>query len=792
MKLIKRILTALLVIFFLLTMTGFFYVRHLARKGIPDYETDIRLSGLTAEVEVIRDQRGVPHIYGRNEADLYRAVGYVMSQDRLWQMDLLRRVTAGRLSEIFGEDLVESDLLMRALRIPEKSAMVFAAAEPKPAAALAAFADGVNLYIQSHLSKLPLEFSLLGYKPEPWRPEHCLNLIGYMGWDLAGGWSEEIIFDKIAQLYGGDREKIRDLIPDYSHQRGVVFETLTAPAGEMGTPLLRAFEGIEELGLVLSHGSNNWAVSGAKSESGYPMLANDMHLRLWSPGIWYQMHQVIPGELDVTGVAVPGQPAVICGHNNRIAWGMTNTMVDNVDFNGQWRDMEVRREVFLTKGGVSVERELRFTHRGPIVSDFRGVEGKALSMRWSGNDFSDELRSVYFVNRASDWETFRDAMRTFGAVSENVVYADREGNIGLCCCAGIPLRQGDGLAIHPGDTDAFDWKGYVPFDELPHVFNPPGGMVSSANNRTAAESWPVYVGTLFETEGRIGRIREMLTRGDKLSRRDFQKMQADIRLNDMDEIWTDVLAVFNGRGAGGEGGGALLQMLNSWDREVAKESAPAAFFEVFILKLAAGIFEDEMGGDLYREFCGNSRLLHHALKNMFANRDSLWWDDRDTVEIREAPEDIILRGFDLALDELEERLGRNPRKWRWGDLHTLTLRHPMGSVKILNRLFRLNRGPFPASGSFHTLCPYRFPLDDPFDSDYGPSQRHVYDLADWDLSLAVIPTGTSGVPASRYYCDQTESYLRNTYFPDAFSRSAVEAAAVFRMTLRPLQDNPPD
>ena len=800
MKLFKRVLSVLLLFLFILTLAGFFYVRHLARKGLPDYNADVQLKGLTGKVEVFRDSRGLPHVYAENEADLYRAVGYVMSQDRLWQMDLLRRVTAGRLSEIFGEELVDSDLLMRALRIPEKSAVVLAASEPRSVASLEAYADGVNQFIETHQSKLPLEFSLLGYKPEPWRPEHSLNLIGYMGWDLAGGWVEEILYYKIAALFDGDTEKIRDLIPDYSHQPESVFRSSSVVPEGLDAALLRAYTKIEEMGLVLSHGSNNWAVSGEKSESGYPLLANDMHLRLWTPGIWCQMHQVIPGRLDVTGVVLPGLPAVISGHNGQIAWGMTNTMVDNVDFyletinpdnrdqylfNGQWRDLEVRKEVFVLKGGGRVEKDLRFTHRGPIVSDFKGVKGKALSMRWAGNDLSDELRSIYLLNRAADWEDFKEALKTFVSVSENVVYADREGNIGLYCCAGVPIRDGDGISILPGETDAYDWKGYIPFAELPHVYNPPDGMVSSANNRTLEESRPLYIGTCYETEGRICRIRDMLTAKDTFTQEDFKKMQSDFRLNDLAEIWADVLAVLNSHTDFEKKEKSLLQMLNQWDGQVLKDRAPAAFFEVFIINLAANLFQDEMGEDLYLEFSGSSRLVHHALKNMFVNRDSIWWDDSRSPEKKEGPEDIILRCFSISLAELEDRLGRAPESWRWGDLHTLTLRHPMGKINILDRFFRLNRGPFPVSGSFHTVCPYRFPLNDPFNSDNGASQRHVYDLSDWDLSLAVIPTGVSGVPASRHYCDQTAAYVGNSYFSDPFSRKAVEEAAVYSMTIQP-------
>ena len=311
-------------------------------------------------------------------------------------------------------------------------------------------------------------------------------------------------------------------------------------------------------------------------------------------------------------------------------------------------------------------------------------------------------------------------------------------------------------------------------------------MVSSANNRTTTEAWPVYIGNFFETEGRSAKSGRCWQPRTLFRGREFQEMQSDFRLNDMAEIWEDVLAVISDQSGFSESEKDLLKMLDSWDGQVLADSSPAAFFEVFILHLAENLFKDELGEDLFTEFCGSSRRVHHAMKNLFADKQSSWWDDLRTPGTTERPEHIIRRCFFSGLEEMEDRLGRDPESWRWGDLHTLTLRHPMGKVAILNRIFRLNRGPYPIGGSFHTLCPYRFSLNNPFDSDNGASQRHIYDLKDWDLSLAVIPTGVSGIPSSRYYCDQTDAYIRNIYFHDPFSRKAVEEEAVYIMTILPL------
>jgi len=467
MKILKSILIGLLSVVILVVIIAALYIRHLNRRALPDYNENIQLNGLSAPVEVYRDKYAIPHIYAKNEHDLYLAVGYIMAEDRLWQMDMLRRVTEGRLSEIFGSDYVETDLLLRALRFGDKSERILNQADSVVLVALNAYAEGINQYIQSHQKKLPPEFTLLGYKPEPWKPQHTVNMIGYMAWDLKAGWSEILLAEIQKKV---DSLHYMQLLPDLLNVKEVVYKgnKTDKNISALIPDLLLNSGRLQNIGADVLDASNNWAVSGAKSTTGMPLLANDMHLSLNIPGIWYQMHQVVEGKINVTGLALPCTPVIVCGHNDSIAWGMTNTYVDNVDFyeetinpvdslqyryNGKWLSFESVKTTVKTSDGDEYERTLLFTHRGPVVSSFKGFANKAVSMHWAGDEMSDEFRTVMGLNRAQNWDDFKSALKTFNSISQNVVYADKKGNIGLFCAAGIPIRKRDiGTGILPGDN----------------------------------------------------------------------------------------------------------------------------------------------------------------------------------------------------------------------------------------------------------------------------------------------------------------------------------------------------
>ena len=800
MKIFRIILISLLILIILAAVGGGVFIRFTARKALPDYNRDIVLSGLSAEVKVSRDSFAIPHILADNEYDAYHSTGYIMAQDRLWQMDLLRRLTTGRLSEIFGKDLVTADQLFRSLRFTEKSRMVIDSCDAEVIDCLQAFADGVNQYISEKGDKLPPEFTILGYKPEPWEPIHSANLIGYMAWGLTMPWQTETVMYKAGEIV--DEAHIMELIPDKEMQKSYVhMDNLIPPKAKFISELDHIDQMIKALGLQVFQASNTWVIAGVKSKTGRPILANDMHLELNAPGIWYQIHQEVPGKLNVTGVALPGQPFVICGHNEKIAWGMTNVMVDDMDFyvetlskndtnlykfDGNWLPVKIQKEIIYTKEGDTVIRYNRFTHRGPVISSFKGIKDKVISMRWIGNEYSNEILSVYKFNRAGNWDEFRDAAKTFIAISQNIAYADIEGNIGMQTAAGVPVRKGIPVLFAAGDTSLCDWTGLVPFNELPFTYNPECGFVVSANNRTIGDSYPYYISCWFDLPIRYNSIVEDISERDKLGVEDFIAIQSDQNSRYAKKLTPVFLKCLEGcRAELSETGKAALDILSKWDYSMPVSSVASAIFEQTYLELTRVIFEDELGPEIYKKLIEQDLMPTYLIDRLAVKSESLWCDNVNTPGKKEGFNDNISEAFKAAVTVLQVKLGDDVNSWLWGNIHTLTLKHPLGKVAVLNRAFDLNRGPFAVGGSYHTVSPYSYPFETPFLANFGSSHRHIFTVGDWDNSLTVIPTGQSGIPASNFYCDQTSMYLNYKYHSDPFSQESVDKNKQFSMKFLP-------
>jgi penicillin G amidase len=795
MKTLKTILLSLLALIVVFVIIGLIMLNGIKKGAVPQYKGDLRISGLTSEVTVYRDERGMPHIYAANEHDLYFSVGYVMAQERLWFMDLIRRVTTGRLSEVMGNKLVETDKFLRCLEMTAKSRMVLANEDPVVLSYMQAYADGVNTYIAGAGNKLPPEFRILGYKPEPWKLEDIANIIGYMGWDLAkDNMTSDLFYYQLAQKIGID--KTTQLIPDWNAVSSVVFpdynldETLLKNAREF----ISSLDTLNALGIGSFSGSNNWAVAGYKTATGKPILSNDMHLSFGSPGIWIQMHQVIPGKLNVTGVVVPGEPFVVAGHNEKIAWGMTNLMVDDIDlfaekinpensqqyyFNGQWKDMIVKKEIIKIKGGKQDSVTIEYTHRGPIISGFNDIKNQSLSMRWSGYDNSDEIKAVCLLNRASGWDEFRSALHTFRSVSQNFVYADVDGNIGLNTGGGVAIRKGNGSLIRNGETDEYDWKGYVPFEQLPFSYNPAKGYVSSANNKTVIEGYPYYISSDFALPYRINRIRQMLDEKEVFNIEDFKRMILDQHSDYAALLTPSVLKLNSKKQELTPAEARALETLTGWDYDMAGNLVAPSIFEFFRISFAENLLSDELG-DLYSRLFATAR--EYYIYRILKTGPDEWVDNINTPE-KETLDDIILASFKNCISSLTAQYGSDQSKWTWGSIHKISITHPLGSVKLLDRLFGLNSKNYGIGGSNHTVSPYTYGAG--FKVIHGASERHIFNTADWDESLTVIPTGASGIPASEFYLSQTKSYIEGKFYKDAFSEKAVKAAAIYTLNLKP-------
>jgi penicillin amidase len=786
MKKLKKILLLVIISLLVILSIGWGFKSRLMNRALPSYQSEILIENLYDKVEVLRDTFAIPHIYAKNEDDLYRITGYITAQDRLWQMDLLRRVTMGRLSEIFGKSQIKTDMFMRMLRIPEKSLKILDIADSAIIKALVAYSDGVNQYIEENKSNLPPEFTILGYTPEKWEPQHSVNLIGYISWDLNGSWNSEILIHKLAQVL--NTNQLSDLLPEYTSTEPVIY-SYNKNGADWRDEMLNISDALSNLGAQVFHGSNNWAVAGWKTNTGKPLLANDMHLGFTAPGIWYLIHQVIPGKLNVTGVMLPGAPFVVSGHNDKIAWGMTNVMNDDIDFyretlhkqdsnlykyDGKWLPFKISNEKIFIKGGDSVNITLKFTHRGPVISQLREIPDETISMRWLGNEMSNELTSIYKLNYAGNWNEFTLAMQGFISVSQNVVYADTSGNIGLYCCAGIPVRgAGSPIDILPGDSGIYDWKGLVPFEELPYTYNPSEGYVVSANNRTIGSDYPYYISNWFDVSYRYDRIKELISGDDTLTIADFEKIQTDFKSKLAEWCVPILLKYMNTHKIEGRNK-QIYEALGKWNGEMKADSYCAAFFEVFYNRFLHILIKDELGEKLIPEFFIDKILVRHTFYNVWTNEESVLCDDITTKDRIETFDSTVFKAFNEAMAYLEKNFGTDIQNWQWGKLHTIVLEHPIGKVIIMDKIFNLNRGPFEIGGSFHTVAPFTYRYNQSFDVRSGASQRHIYDLGDWDRSLSVIPTGNSGIPSSTNYCDQTELYLNGKYHGDWFSKEKVK------------------
>jgi len=771
---------------FLVSVAVSLLLNHIYSGGNPSYKEDVYLRELKNQVDVYYDQAGIPHVVAKNEEDLYKVTGYLMAKERMWQMDLLRRVTQGRISEIFGDDLIDTDVLMRSLRITTKSENLFKSLSPEIKKSLEAYSNGVNQYIREKGKDLSFEFQLLSYTPEEWKPIHTINILGYISWDLSTAWPAELSIYKIMKKHGKD--KCMEFLQGNGNQSLKMFDERSSKDRSEIKDLEKFFaasEKLHQLGAGIFESSNNWAVDCSKSSTGKPFLANDMHLGYMIPGIWMQMHSVIPGKLNVSGVTIPGSPFVVCGHTDSIAWGMTNTMLDDIDFyeesisesnplqyklDGKYLDFEITKEVIRSKEKV-ITKEIRYTRRGPVISEMDTTDRKTISMKWIGNEESNEIRSVFLINRAQNIKDFKNAFKSFVSISQNIAYADKSGNIGLYCCAGIPLRDAASNWVQQGDTSLHDWQGLIPFDSLPSVYNPKSGYVCSANTSIYSKN-PLSISQWYEMPWRYAAIDQSLSTQKKFNADSFKFLQKNLVSEAVKKYLPIILNVLE-KNLTSKLEQDAWDILKNWDGKMDKESPCPSIFDEFLVQLLDLTLEDELTSSELEDFRKSKLLVRHFTHYLMTNKKSQWLDDIRTRNKVEDFNQIVQMAFRRSINKLSEELGEDVVDWQWGKIHQLTIKHPLSKVKILDRIFHLNRGPFPMSGSYHTIENFAYSYNKPFDVHHGPSQRHIYDLSNWDHSWIEIPTGTSGVPSSEFYCNQTDMYIQNQYIQENFSMDKV-------------------
>ena len=763
MKSIRRILLltlgGLVALAILVVGAGYLWLR----GSLPQTEGDLAIASLTAPVKVLRNDDGLVRIQAENELDLYRALGFVHAQERLWQMDSMRRIGSGRLSEVMGRTTLPHDRFFRTLGFRRLAEANVAKLAPETLAALEAYAEGVNGFLENRSGPLPVEFQVLRYEPEPWTPVDSLLWGRIMALRLSGNWRDELSRARLAGRFSP--EQIAELWPAYPADAPVT----VAQLNDLIDPeVATALANLLPPGLAPSGASNAWALAGARTASGSPILANDPHLPLDVPGVWFLVRLEAPG-ITLAGATSPGVPFVLLGHNQQIAWGLTTTHSDTQDFfierispenPDQYQtpegpeDFRVRDEFIRLPGGESIALVVRETRHGPVMSDVipeaSSETGAVLALAWPALREDDGTAdALYRMNHAADWAEFREALRQFHAPQQNVVFADTAGNIGFMAPARVPVRRGgNGQHPVPGWSGEFDWIGFVPFEELPKRDNPRDGVIVNANNKIVRDSYPHLIALDWPPPYRAERIGTVLagavgTHGIT----DSVVLQQDIVANAADGILPRLLVV----PPVSERGQQAIALLRAWDRQMHRNAKEPLIFQAWIWALGKAILEDDLGPD-YLEFLDGGT---YTVARLIA-ADSLWCDLAETAEI-ESCEAQVQRSLEMALDLLEQRFGDDMTAWRWGEAHVARFPHPLLSrIPVIGSHFTysvqadggndtVNRASPRLGGSPEHL----------FEDVHGAGFRAVYDLADLDRSRYIIATGQSGNPLSPLYGNLT-------------------------------------
>lgn len=848
---VRRILLSVVVLLVLVIVGTAIVTISTVRRPFPETSGELQVEGLIGRVSVVRDERGVPTIYADSANDLFRAQGFVHAQDRFFQMDLRRHITAGRLAELVGESGLETDKVIRTMGWRRVAEQELPKLSPETRQYLQAYADGVNAYVKgkSSPSEMALEYQLLevrnpDYRVEPWTPVDSLAWLKAMAWDLRGDYSDELARARLSRGGLTSLKQINLLYPPYPVERNQPIlspsdwsadkeqtdqaASAVPPAQLAGVDpgaLDDAAAALDAIPALLGKGegigSNSWVVAGSRTTTGKPLLANDPHLSLSIPGIWTQVglqcrtvSEQCP--FQVGGFSFAGLPGVVIGHNTRIAWGFTNLGPDVTDFyleqvtgtnylrDGVPVDLEQRTETIKVAGGDDVTITVRSTVHGPIISDVvqaadeagdrlvvRGSaqpSSFAVSLAWTALTPNNTADAIFAMNRAGDWNEFRDAAEQFAVPAQNLVYADTAGHIGYQAPGRIPVRRSatagapPGFWPAPGWDSQWDWRGFVPFDDLPHAYDPGEGFIVTANQAVTASEKP-FLTSEWDYGFRAQRIRSLLTTASKVSPELMSQIQYDNVNTFAPALVEHLLAVqvddFTAQ---------AQRLLRDWDgsqpADKTRDSASAAYYNAVWKHLLEYTFDElppTMGPD------GGSRWMI-VVEQLMKDPDNEWWDDKRTAGLTEARDEILKRALVDARLDLARKLGKVPATWRWGRLHQLDLKHPvMGDPSLpglVNAVF--DRGGHEMPGGSSIVNANAWNASAPgYDVTAGASMRMVVDLADLDRSVWVNSTGQSGHAYNPHYDDQIDAWVAGETFPWPFGQQAVTDAKQTELTLVP-------
>jgi len=757
------------------------------RRSLPVLEGEIAVAGLSGRVEILRDPYGIPHIFAASVEDAQLALGFVHAQDRLWQMEMNRRIGSGRLAEILGPRALEADRFLRTLGVRRVAEANLRRYDKETLALLQAYAAGVNAFLDSG-PVLPPEFWLLRASPEPWTPADTVVWTKMMAWDLGGNWRNELL--RLRMSKSMSRARVEEFFPPYPGDAAMKLPELLSNSGS-DPDLRRSGSDPDLAGLGFTGGaSNSWVLNGSRTATGKPLLANDPHLGLTAPSLWYFAHMSAPG-IEVIGASLPGVPGILLGRNERIAWGFTNTDPDVQDLYLEKDDARftVIEDVIKVRGAPDEKIRIRVSRHGPVISDVSRLAqeaappGHAIAMAWTALAEDDmTVQAGARLQRAHNWTQFLAALRDFHAPQQNVTYADVEGNVGFIAAGKVPVRKPEntlmGLAPAPGWDRRYDWAGFIPFEELPRLYNPSSGAIVTANHKITPHGYPHYITSEWQAPYRARRIEELLAALPRHGTPSFARMQLDTVSLAAKELLPKLLST---KPASAEGQ-AALQLLSAWDGNMEAPRAEPLILAAWWRELARAIFADELGEAFRPAWATRPAFVN----NVLANRDgqSRWCDDVRTGK-RETCAEVLQVSLEKALQDLRSRYGE-PRNWKWGEAHEARLRHrPFTRDNWLRRWFDVA---VPSPGDAYTVNVGRSEFQDdadPYSNRHAASLRAIYDLADPQASLFIHPGGQSGNPLSPHYRSFANAWARGEYAPMLTDRSRLEAQGVQRLVLTP-------
>lgn len=789
-RLVVSLLAAVLLVVGVALTGGYLYLR----QSLPQDAGEISLAGLAAQVEVLRDRQGIPHIFASSERDAQFALGFVHAQDRLWQMEMNRRIASGRMAEALGRAALDTDRFLRTIGIRRVAEANLKHLNPESRALLDAYAAGVNAFLATK-PVLPIEFWLLGITPEPWSAADSVAWGKMMAWDLGGNWRSELLRLQLARRL--PTSAIQEFYPPYPGDAPITLPDLRELYGELEKepPQISATDS-------LGGASNSWALAGTRTASGKPLLANDPHLGLTAPNVWYFAHVHAPG-INAIGATLPGLPGIVLGRNGRIAWAATNTgpdvqdlYLERLDASGRYLSPQgplpftVLRETIKVKGAGDEVLSVRISRHGPVISDVVSnaldamPRGHALAFAWTALAEDDvSVQALFQLPRSRSWPEFVEALRDFHVPQQNLSYADVDGNVGFLAPGRIPVRKPEnrlrGLAPAPGWDARYDWAGFIPFDELPRAFNPSSARIVTANQKIVPPGYRHHITAEWFSPYRAQRIEQLLDGEGKQDRASTARMQMDVVSLPARELLPRMIAI---QGTSPEASEAL-KWLAAWDGTMAADRAEPLIFVAWWRELSRALYGDELG----TAFRGAWTERASFVANVLADKDGQgrWCDDVRTKRT-ESCEDILNASLDRAIAELRRRYGDNPDRWRWGEAHEARLRHrPLSRSSWLRRYFDIA---VPSGGDSYTINVGRMDFGDesePYSNRHAASFRAIYDLAEPEASVFIHPGGQSGNVLSPHYKDFAPLWARGDYVPMVTERSRLEAAGARRLLLKP-------